>query len=64
MNLSMALMHGKQVGVQFYVVNDNGCILGGTQTKEQAEAMKKRFEAQDRANPWTKGTTRFHIKHA
>ena len=62
MNLAMAIEHGKKVGVRFYVMNDKGCIMGGTQTYEHAEEMKKRFEASDRTNPWTKGNTRFYIK--
>ena len=62
MNLAMAIEHGKRVGVRFYVMNDKNCIMGGTQTREQAEDMKLRFEADDRTNPWTKGTTRFYIK--
>ena len=43
-------------------MNDANCVMGGTQTLEQAEDMKRRFEAADRRNPWTKGTTRFYIK--
>lgn len=62
MNLAMAIEHGKRVGVRFYVMNDKNCIMGGTQTREQAEDMKLRFEAADRTNLWTKGTTRFYIK--
>ena len=62
MNLAMAIEHGKRVGVRFYVMNDKNCIMGGTQTREQAEDMKLRFEAADRTNPWTKGNTRFYIK--
>ena len=42
--------------------NHNLSIMGGTQTLEQAEAMKKRFEIDDRKNPWTRGTTRFEIR--
>ena len=30
--------------------------------KAQAEAMKHRFEKDDRENPWSRGTTRFYIK--
>lgn len=63
MNLEQAIQYGKQIGVCFYVMNDKGCIMGGTQTMEQAEEMKKHFEAEDRKNPWTKGTTKFYIKH-
>ena len=39
MNLAMAIEHGKRVGVRFYVMNDKNCIMGGTQTREQAEDM-------------------------
>ena len=47
MNLNQAIAYGKRIGVRFYVLNDNDCIMGGTQTLEQAEAMKKRFEIED-----------------
>ena len=63
LNLTQAIEHGKRVGVRFYLMNDKNCIMGGTQTLEQAEDMKRRFEADDRRNPWTKGTIRFFIKH-
>ena len=33
-------------------------------TMEQALEMKKRFEIEDRNNPWTRGETRFYIKPA
>ena len=62
LNLTQAIEHGKRVGVRFYVMNDANCVMGGTHTLEQAEDMKRRFEAADRRNPWTKGTTRFYIK--
>lgn len=64
LNLEQAIEHGKRVGVRYYIKNDKGCIVGGTKTLEQAEAMKRRFEIDDRQNPWTKGTTRFYIKPA
>ena len=64
MNLNQAIAYGKRIGVRFYVLNDNDCIMGGTQTLEQAEAMKKRFEIEDKRNPWTKGTTQFYIQPA
>ena len=44
--------------------NDCDRLMGGTQTRKKAEAMKKRFETEDKKNPWTKGTTRFYIKPA
>lgn len=62
LNLNQAIEHGKRIGVRFYVMNDKECIMGGTQTREQAEEMKRRFEMEDSRNPWTKGTTRFYIK--
>ena len=64
MNLEQALAYGRRVGVQYYVCNDHDCVVGGTKTREQAEAMKQRFEIEDKGNPWTKGTTRFYIKPA
>ena len=64
MNLEQAIAYEKSVGVKYYVYNDRYCIMGGTQTLEQAEAMKKRYEIEDKKNPWTKGTTRFYIKPA
>ena len=57
-----ALAYGKRVGVRYHIYNSNGCVVGGTKTLEQAEAMKKRFEIAERNNPWTHGTTRFEIR--
>ena len=62
MNLQQAIAYGKSIGVKYYVRNDHDCIMGGTQTLEQAQAMKRRFEADDRKNPWTSGTTRIYIE--
>ena len=64
MNLQQAIAYGKSIGVKYYVYNNHDCLVGGTQTKAEAEAMKKRFEIEDKKNPWTKGTTRFYIKPA
>ena len=64
MNLQQAIAYGKSIGVKYYVYNDRDCLMGGTRTKAEAEAMKKRFETEDKTNPWTKGTTRFYIKPA
>ena len=64
MNLQQAIAYGKTIGVKYYVYNDCDCLMGGTQTLEEAEAMKKRFEIEDKKNPWTKGTTKFYIKPA
>ena len=64
MTLNQAIAFGKHIGVQYYVVNHHGCIVGGTKTLEAAQEMKRRFEIDDRRNPWTHGTTRFSIKPA
>lgn len=64
MNREQAIAYGKRIGVRFHIYNSNGCVVGGTKTLEQAEAMKKRFEIEDRKNPWTCGTTRFEIREA
>ena len=62
LNLNQAIQHGRAVGVRFYVKTSSRVIFGGTKTREQTEAMKRRFEAEDRQNPWTKGTTKFVIE--
>ena len=51
LNLQQAIAHSKAVGVQWYVYNDRGCLMGGTVTREQAEQMKRRFEIDDRQSP-------------
>lgn len=62
MNKGQAIAYGESIGVRYHVYNSNGCLVGGTKTLEQAQAMKRRFEIDDRSNPWTRGTTRFEIK--
>jgi hypothetical protein len=62
MTLQGAIAYGKHIGVRWYIRNDRGCIVGGTKTREQAETMKRRFEIEDRRNPFTRGTTRFVIE--
>ena len=62
MNTAGAIAYGKRIGVRYHIYNSNGCLVGGTKTREAAEAMKARFEREDRQNPWTKGTTRFEIR--
>ena len=64
MNLQQAIAYGNQIGVRYHIYNNHGCLVGGTKTREQAEAMKRRFEAEDRKNPFTRGTTRFEIRTA
>lgn len=61
LTLEQALQHGAAVGVKYYVKNSYDKIVGGTCTEEQALSMKKRFEEEDKHNPWTKGSTRFYI---
>ena len=51
MNREQAIAYGKRIGVRYHVYNSNGCLVGGTKTREDAEAMKKRFEIDDRKNP-------------
>ena len=43
LTLEQALWHGKKVGVQYYIKDRKGNILGGTKTMEQAEEMVRRF---------------------
>ena len=64
MNREQAIAYGKRTGVRYYIYNDKGCLVGGTQTYERAQAMKRDFEIKDRENPWTHGTTRFEIREA
>lgn len=45
MNLNQAIAYGNQMGVKFYVRNSNGGLMGGTKTREQAQAMKKEFRS-------------------
>lgn len=55
MSRAAAVAYGKRTGVKYHVKNTNGGLLGGTKTKEQAEAMKARWEKEYRTNPWAKG---------
>ena len=64
MNREQAIAYGKRIGVRYHVYNNYGCLVGGAKTLEDAQAMKKRFEMEDRRNPWTRGTTRFEIREA
>ena len=59
-----AIEYGKRIGVRYYLENVNGGLYGGYTTKEAAEKAKKKFEAEDKKNPWTKGKTRFVIVEA
>ena len=62
MTLNQAITYGKRTGVKFYVKTASGAIFGGTRMRKDAEAMKRGFEADDRKNPWTKGSTKFVIE--
>ena len=44
MNREQAIAYGKRIGVRYHIYNNHGCLVGGTKTREDAEAMKKRFE--------------------
>ena len=64
MNREQAIAYGRQIGVRYHIYNSQGCLMGGTKTREAAEAMKKRMEREERSNPFTGGTTRFEIREA
>ena len=64
MNRAAAEAYGKQIGVRYYVKNTRGGLYGGYTTLEAAQEAKKRFETEDRKNPFTKGATRFMITEA
>lgn len=61
MNLNQAIAYGKQMGVKFYVRNSNGGLMGGTKTREQAQAMKKEFEERYKNDPFGKDL-KFYIE--
>ena len=61
MTKEAAIAYGKKIKVRYYVKNTNGGLYGGYKTMEAAQEAKKRFEAEDKENPWTKGTTKFLI---
>ncbi len=61
MTRTEAIEYGRRIGCQYYIYKGAGCLMGGTKTLAAAEAMKTRFEIEDRKNPWTKGTTTFYI---
>ena len=44
MNREQAIAYGKRIGVRYHIYNNHGCLVGGTKTREDAEAMKKRLE--------------------
>jgi len=63
MNMEQAIAYGKRTGVKYYLYGGK-TLYGGTRTKEEAEKMKAEFEAEDKKDPWTKGTTKFEIRKA
>lgn len=62
MNRATAVAYGKAVGVKYYLKNTSGGLYGGYKTLAAAKNAMKRFEAEDKRNPWTKGTTKFVIE--
>lgn len=62
MNREQAIAYGRHIGVRYHIYNSNGWVVGGTKTLEQAQAMKRRFETEERRNPFTGGKTRFEIR--
>lgn len=62
MNREQAIAYGRHIGVRYPIYNSNGCVVGGTKTLEQAQAMKRRFEIKERNNPFTGGKTHFEIR--
>lgn len=64
MNRESAIAYGKKIGVRYHIFNSQGCLVGGTKTLEQAQAMKARMEREERKNPFTGGATRFEIRPA
>lgn len=43
MNREQAIAYGRHIGVRYHIYNSNGCVVGGTKTLEQAQAMKRRL---------------------
>lgn len=64
MNQNMAISYGKRIGVRYYVKNTHGGLYGGYVNRKDALDAKKRFEIEDKSNPFTKGTTKFIIVEA
>ena len=62
MNREQAITYGRHIGVRWHIYNSAGCVVGGTKTLEQAQAMKRRFEIEECRNPFTGGKTRFEIR--
>lgn len=61
MNLNQAIAYGNQMGVKFCVRNSNGGLMGGTKTREQAQAMKKEFEERYKNDAFNKDL-KFYIE--
>lgn len=61
MNLNQAIAYGNQMGVKFYVRNSNGGLMGGTKTREQAQAVKKEFEERYKNDAFNKDL-KFYIE--
>lgn len=61
MNRAAAEAYGKRIGVRYHVKDTRGGLYGGYKTLDAARKAKNRFEAEEKKNPWTKGTTKFII---
>ena len=64
MTRTAAEAYGKRIGVRYHLVSTTGGLFGGYTTLEAARDAKRRFEAEDKKNPFTNGTTRFLITNA
>ena len=64
MNRNQAIAYGRHIGVRYHIYNSRGCLVGGTKTFEEAQTLKRRFEIEEKNNPFTGGTTRFEIREA
>lgn len=64
MTMYGAIEYGKRIGVKYYVKNTHGGLYGGYITLKDAQEAKKKFEKEDKSNPFTKGTTKFIITKA
>lgn len=62
MNKEQAIAYGKRIGVQYYVKNSRGGLLGGYTTKEAAEDARKRWQKEYDHNPWNKGLSVYITK--
>lgn len=55
MSRASAEAYGKRIGCRYYVKNSKGGLYGGFKSKEAAEACRRRWEREERNNPWNSG---------